>query len=413
MSATKRIPSAGVICEFNPFHSGHAYLLSEIRRAVGDNGCVVCLMSGRAVQRGELAMADPYLRANMALAGGADLVLELPFPWSSGSAYHFASAGVSLLSGLGVDTLAFGSESGNAELLQTAAEAVCRPDFGDIYAALCATGMGSTAAYLEAIRTLSDTTVPLPENFPAANDLLGINYLAAIRRQNSPLSPLVIRREGSGYHDGTIHEGEHPSATALRAVIREAACDPIAISAILDGTMPEEALRVLIDAIRREALPVSGDKLWDLCHAFCRLTPPSVLTSFAEMSGGIEGHIVRTAKATATTAEFMDKLRTRQYTNAHLRRAMLFAITGVTEADLHAMPAYTTVLAANERGCKFLGERRKEEAPAVSVITKPADAPEGRQRDLTEQIDALFTLCLPHPKPAGELMKKSPRVEKK
>ena len=78
--------ATGVICEFNPFHNGHGYLLSRMREQVGEDGCVICLMSGRFVQRGEAALADPYLRAEMALAGGADLVLELPFPWSAGSA---------------------------------------------------------------------------------------------------------------------------------------------------------------------------------------------------------------------------------------------------------------------------------------------------------------------------------------
>ena len=97
--------SSGVICEFNPFHGGHAYLLSRMREQVGDGGCVVCVMSGRFVQRGEVAMADPYLRAAMALAGGADLVAELPFPWSAGSAEQFALGGVRILTRLGVDTL--------------------------------------------------------------------------------------------------------------------------------------------------------------------------------------------------------------------------------------------------------------------------------------------------------------------
>ena len=81
---------SGVICEFNPFHNGHAYLLSRMREQVGEDGCVVCVMSGRFVQRGEAALADPYLRAETALAGGADLVVELPFPWSCAGAEHFA-----------------------------------------------------------------------------------------------------------------------------------------------------------------------------------------------------------------------------------------------------------------------------------------------------------------------------------
>lgn len=412
MAQTAHVPTAGVICEFNPFHSGHAYLLSEMRRTVGEDGCVLCLMSGRTVQRGEPAMADPYLRARMALYGGADLVLELPFPHASGSAAHFAATGVSILSRLGVELLAFGSESGDEPLLRAASEAVCRPDFGDTYATLCATGMGSTAAYLEAIRRLTALPSPCPEGFPSANDLLGINYLAAIREQHSSLSPLVIRREGAGYHDGEIVSGAHPSATALRTVIREAACDPIALSAILDGTMPDQARHILTDAIEREEAPVDGHKLWDLYHAFFRLAQPTAVEGFAEMGGGIAGHVIRAAKATATPKDFMEAIRTKQYTDARLRRAMLFALTGVTKADLRAMPAYVTVLAANEKGCQYLARQRKVDHPDLSVITKPADAPEGRQRALAEQVDALFTLCLPHPKPAGDMMKKSPWVEK-
>lgn len=97
-------PAAGVICEFNPFHNGHVRLLRAVRGALGDGVCIVCVMSGRFVQRGEPAAADPYLRARAALCGGADLVLELPFPWSAASAEHFADAGVSVLSGLGVET---------------------------------------------------------------------------------------------------------------------------------------------------------------------------------------------------------------------------------------------------------------------------------------------------------------------
>ena len=115
---------SGVICEFNPFHSGHAYLLSRMRELVGEDGCVVSVMSGRFVQRGEAAFADPYLRAETALAGGADLVVELPFPWSAGSAEHFAAAGVEVLTKLGVDSLVFGSERGDLTLLSAAAEAV-------------------------------------------------------------------------------------------------------------------------------------------------------------------------------------------------------------------------------------------------------------------------------------------------
>ncbi len=415
MHGDRHIPTAGVICEFNPFHSGHAYLLGEARRVVGKDGCVICLMSGSAVQRGELAMADPYLRARTALTGGADLVLELPFPWSSGSAQHFATAGVDTLTRLGVDALIFGSESGNEIPLRQAAEAVTSPDFGAIYAELCGEGMGSAAAYAKAIRRLVSENCVLPDGFPAANDLLAINYLAAIRRLNSHLRPTVIRREGAGYHDDTLCAGVHPSATALRAIIREAACDSATLTLILEGTMPDEAVRLITEAVEREECPIDSTKIPALCHALFRLSDAEAWEGMAEMGGGVAGHMIRAAKATATPTAFTDALRTKQYTDARLRRAMLFALTGVTEDDLGAAPSYIPLLAANARGCNFLRDYRravKDDPSALPIVAKPADAPTGRQRALAERIDALFTLAYPHPKPSGEMMRKSPWVEK-
>ncbi len=406
---------AGVICEFNPFHSGHAYLLGEARRAVGVDGCVLCLMSGYAVQRGELAIADPYLRARAALAGGADLVLELPFPQSAGSAAHFATAGVSMLSRLGVDRLVFGSECGDVIPLAHAAEAVNHPTFGAMYAALCSEGSGSAAAYAAAIRRLVEDAPKLPTDFPSANDLLGINYLAAMRTQAPGMRPVVVRREGRGYHDTVIRDGEHPSATALRAVMEASACDSVTLSLILEGTMPPEAVRLLTEAVERGECPLRQDKLATLYHAFFRLAAPSDLAKCAEMGGGVAAYIGRIAAETATPEDFMATLPTKQYTDAKLRRALLFGLTGVTEDDLRARPAYTILLAANPRGCAFLRRLHKNEATSpdpLPIITKPSGAPIGRQRELAERMDALFTLCYPTPQPAGAVWCRSPWVEK-
>ena len=112
----------GVIAEYNPFHSGHRHQLTELRRAFGPDCALVCAMSGNWVQRGEPALTDKWSRAAMALAGGADLVLELPTLWAASSAETFAQGGVALLAQTGVvDTLCFGSEAGELAPLQAAA----------------------------------------------------------------------------------------------------------------------------------------------------------------------------------------------------------------------------------------------------------------------------------------------------
>lgn len=408
--------ASGVICEFNPFHSGHAYLLSRMRELVGGDGCVICLMSGRFVQRGEAAIADPYARAEAALSGGADLVLELPFPHSAGSAEFFASAGVGILTRLGAESLVFGSESGDLTLLTAAAAAVDSPLFGGTYADMCNAGMGTATAYAEAVRWVCST--PLPKGFPDSNELLGIAYLRALKKARTAYGTApeahTITRLGAGYNTDTLTEGEYPSATALRALVREAACDPVALEAILDGTMPAGSLDTLLRAIRDGEAPLSGERLLSFCHALYRIKSPADFEDCAELGGGLASHICRRAREAATPEKFFTSLRTRQYTDAHLRRALLFGALEVTDADLRAAPAYTTLLAANERGCAFLKAFRKahkDDPSGFCVVTKPADAPAGRQRELSELADALFTLCYPTPRAAGEHMRRSPVIK--
>ncbi len=405
--------ASGVICEFNPFHAGHAYLLARMRDSVGADGCVICLMSGRFVQRGTPAIADPYLRARMALAGGADLVLELPFPWSAGSAEHFATAGVRLLTRLGVNTIAFGSECGDEPLLARAAEVTASSAFGAAYATLCREGRGTTAAYADALGSVAG---PLPNGFPSSNDLLGIAYLRALavveaETGHAPTA-LAVRREGASYRDAVLIADAYPSATALRQILREATCDPLALEAILDGTMPAEALSLLLRAIERGEAPVDEAVLLPFFHTLYRLQEPPLVQSCAELGGGLAMHIIRCARESATPVCFFEALRTKQYTDARLRRALLFGALGVTTDDLRAMPSHTTLLAATKIGCAYLKawQKANREAKDMTVVTKPADAPEGRQSELGARADSLYTLCLPTPQSAGAMRRRSPYI---
>ena len=111
--------AVGIVAEYNPFHKGHAYHIAETRQLLGSDRPIICAMSGNWVQRGECALTDKWTRAALALKGGADLVLELPLPWAISSAEGFARGAVAVLRAAGVvDTLSFGSESGDLERLQ-------------------------------------------------------------------------------------------------------------------------------------------------------------------------------------------------------------------------------------------------------------------------------------------------------
>jgi predicted nucleotidyltransferase len=275
--------------------------------------------------------------------------------------------------------------------------------------------MGTAAAYTEALRQVCDE--PLPEGFPDSNELLGIAYLRALQKAEASYSrapaPYTVTRLGAGYREDVLTEGQYPSATALRALVREAACDPPALEAILEGTMPAGSLDVLLRAVRAEEAPLSGERFLSFYHTLYRIKSPEDFEDCAEMGGGLAAHVCRRARETAAPESFFASLRTKQYTDARLRRALLFGALGVTEANLRVMPAYTTLLAANERGCAFLKEFRKahkDDPNGLTVVTKPADAPAGRQKELSELTDALFTLGYPTPRKAGEHMRKSPII---
>lgn len=394
--------ASAVICEFNPLHSGHEYIIRRMKEA---SDCVICIMSGSFVQRGEVAIADPYLRAQIAIRAGADIVLELPFPWSASSAESFAEAGVNIAHRVGCDLLFFGSESGDAEFLKSAAEATLSPNFAENFTQLSKTALGTTAAFTRAVAL----TLGVQDLQINANDLLGISYMRAIQKQGLPLCPVTIKRLGDGFNADTVSGNGYPSATALRRLMREACEDTYALRQILDCTMPSDALDILISQCENGNVPADMDRLGAFIHAYYRLADAEELEKYAEMSGGLALKICRAAKETADFNSFFYTLRNRHHTDAHLRRALLFGITRVEKKDLAASPAYTTLLAASRKGCEYLKSIKK--SSDIEIVTKPADAPEGRQQQLAHKADSLFTLSFPTPKDAAYLLRSSPYIE--
>lgn len=370
-------------------HRGHKYMIGELRRA--GVGTVVCLMSGSFVQRGDTAVTDKYDRAAAAVRSGADLVLELPFPWSCASAAYFAAAGVHILSALGVGNIAFGSESAELSRLRAAADAA---DADEGYAPDAS--QGSAAAYFARIEGALGDGERLPPN-----DILGVEYIRAARRLGTATEFIVIKRAGAGFHD-TDASAALPSATAMRA-------------AILRGELPEglteasaEILRAAIAAGRAPATlgALGTAALWRFRSGGAKLG------GYAECGGGVSGRLVRAAAESGNLADMLTAAATKKYTSARLRRAVIFALAGVMKADLDALPSYTTVLASNARGRSFLAAARKK--AGITVLTRPSAAlrvecdAARRQTELLLASEGLYSLALPVPCPAGSFLRQTP-----
>ena len=205
---------AGVIAEYNPFHRGHAWQLEELRRRLGTDVPVVACMSGNFVQRGDFALLNKHSRAEMALMGGVDLVLELPTPWAAAGAERFAQGAVAVLAASGVVThLAFGCESEELAPLQAAAEGLERAEYPEKLREIAGKGISFAAARQQALEELSGAAGCLSR----PNNALAVEYLRALRAQGSLMEPLALPRVGAGHDSGVICA--YPSASAIREAV--------------------------------------------------------------------------------------------------------------------------------------------------------------------------------------------------
>lgn len=388
------IKTAGIICECNPFHAGHRYLMDQARRAGAE--AIICLMSGCFTQRGEAAILDPRTRAELLLAGGADAVFELPFPYACGGAEYFAGAGISVLERLGVQSVWFGSECGDLQTLRRAAQAASSETFAERYRAYCRVGTGGTAqAYFECLHELSG----IREAF-SPNDILGIAYLKAMEQRCSGMEAHTVRRLGSGFREETLRDGELPSASALRRLLRSGGAETWL------PWMPADTVRLVEERIRQGLAPADTELAARAFLASLRLMPPQALEAAPELSGGLGRRIAEATHRSGSLDELLSLSVHKKHPQARVRRGILLALTGVTRQDLRQEPAYAVLLAANQTGCRFLAEQRR--CRTIPVVTSHAGIPRSdfaaRQEALTKAAFSLYTLCLPKPLPSDAFL---------
>ena len=330
--------TVGIVCEYNPLHLGHYKQIRRIREKFGPETAIVCAMSGNFVQRGVPAIVDKSLRAKAAVLCGADLVVELPVTTALSSAEGFAAGGVKILSQM-CDTLCFGAETEEPDLLMATARALLSESFPPLLRKFLDTGKSFPAARQAALEEMGLSGIKSP------NDILAVEYCKAILQQDSPMEIFPIHRQGS-YHDETA-DAENPSATAVRKLMLNAynwrTCIPKEARQVFEGaplhTMAagERAvlarLRTMTDG-EFEALPYGSEGLWrKLMHA-------------SRQETGLE--------------DILTAVKSKRYTRTRLDRMVMCAFLGITKELLEAEVPYTRVLAFNDAGRAILKEAKKE-----------------------------------------------------
>lgn len=377
----------GVVAEYNPFHRGHAYQIQQIRRLLGEDTAVVCCMSGDYVQRGEPAVMGKWARAESAVRCGADVVIELPAPWSLQSAEGFARAAVGLLAALGcVTDLAFGAECPDIRRLQNLADLLLEHETAAATLLELRQGVPYAAARERALYQQVQQEAALLRQ---PNNILAVEYCKALRTLNSGMRPRALPRRGPG-HDQAGAEGPFCSASQLRALLAEGKLDEAA------ALLPPGSRRVLdreAAAGRAPALARAGDRaamarLW-------RLTPAE-LAALPGAAEGLENRLYQAIQRSHTLAEVCDRAKTKRYAHSRLRRMALCAFLGISARESAGPPPYLNLLAFSQRGRAVLAQCRK--TASLPLITKPAHsrklAPEARavfQREaLHSRLHSLF-----------------------
>lgn len=369
--------TVGIVVEYNPLHNGHVLHYRKSKEVTGADA-VVAVMSGPFLQRGEPAIASKRARAEMALAMGVDLCLELPVTYAVQPAEWFAYGAVAILEATGVvDCLSFGSESGTLEQILPLSRSLAN-ESGELRSEIekrLREGMNFPSAYGAAAAALFGESEPaiaqLQELLTQPNNSLGLHYLIALERLGSRITPYTIPRENAQYHDPLPGASSIASATAIRNII---------LSEGLEAArpyMPEFTHSIMEREIKSGRAPVHWEQFRQPLFQTLLTQTPAQLEGLLEVTEGLEHRVQRSLfqLKQPTVDALLEALKTKRYTRTKLQRMLLHIMLNHDKASMNREelakgPGYIRVLGFSETGRSLL--KRMKRSASLPVIHKPA-----------------------------------------
>lgn len=388
----------GIVCEYNPFHNGHLYQISEARRAGAD--AIVCVMSGNFVQRGDFAIMQKHARAEAAVRCGADVVIELPVPYAVSSAEFFAFASVSIFEKLGIVTsISFGAECDSATDLSKLSEVLASGELDEEILKEYSTGISYATARENAIRKKYPD---LADILSTPNNILAIEYLKALSRLNSKITPIPVKRFAV-QHDEASPSGEFASASYIRELIH--------VKAEISSFLPTDVLEIYNNEQRNGHAPLNiANASSAILSALKRLSAED-FKKYADVSEGLHNRLYDAVSRSSTFDEAITNAKTKRYAHSRIRRIFLNAFLDI-EASLANSPVpYARILAFNEKGREILKLAKK--TSDIPIITKPSsikfESKEARDLlALERRVDDIYSLFMDTPINQGSTLKTSP-----
>ena len=334
----------GIICEYNPFHNGHIYHIKKIKELY-PNSTIILVMSGNFTQRGDTSLINKWDKTKIALENKIDLVIEMPFVFSTQGADIFAKGGIQILNNLKVDKLIFGSESNNIEQLTKCAKIQLTEEYDKKTLEYVNNGLNYPTATSLALKELGGTQIEDP------NDILGICYIKEIIKQKSNIEPITIKRTNN-YHDK--HLNKISSATAIRKALKE--------NKDIKKYIPKETIK----NINKDCFIENYYK-----YLKYKIITEDNLEKYETVDDKIKYRIKKYIYESNTLDELIEKIKTKRYTYNRIKRMLLHILCNFTKEenkkckDIH----YIRILGFNESGKKYLHKIKKQtNIPIISTF---------------------------------------------
>lgn len=365
----------GLVVEYNPFHNGHKYHL-EKSKELAKATHTMAIMSGSFLQRGEPALLDKYTRAEIAVKNGVDLVVELPTLYSCQSAEIFSHGAIATLNSLNcVNSVCFGSEEGNVEILYTIAEILVKEpkDFKISLKKYLDEGLvfpiarsKSLYKYINKNNLLNLKEDELQKVLNSSNNILGIEYIKSLIKLNSSIKPFTITRLASAYNSKDI-ESNICSATAIRNSLKNNTN-----LEIIKNVVPPSTFEEIENKINHNFNPVFDCDFYDILSSTIIRDYPN-LNNYFEVNEGIENKIYSNIFTSKNLEELINSTKSKRYTMTKIKRTLNNILLGINKddvmkvKDLFQIP-YIRVLAFNNKGREII--KKIKNSSDIEIITK-------------------------------------------
>lgn len=356
----------GIIGEYNPFHNGHLYHLEQSKKLTGAS-YTVAIISGNFTQRGSTSLIDKWSKSEIALLNGIDLVIELPVLYATSSAENFADGAIKILNSLKVvDYISFGAETSNIEVLNQFADILYNEpkQYKAILAHELNKGISFPKARENALLMYLNDISKYSNIISSPNNILGIEYLKALKKHKTNIKPVAVERFEAGYND-ISYSGNIASATAIRNIIKNGGFD------ILRRLLPATSYSTLFENIKQGHFVLDLSSFEKQIIYNLRKMDTSEIANLQDVTEGIEFLIKKAANSCNTLIEFLNIVKSKRYTTTRIQRILLYSLLGITKNDIEIskkVTPYVRVLGLNERG-KFLISEIAKANPKLEIIT--------------------------------------------